>query len=69
MTNKHMIKYNLFKNSGRDSIIDFIRPFENRADFDSSKCGLMEDLSFELYIFFRMFFNPDLEGFSSLNLH
>lgn len=68
-TNNHMIKYNLFKNSGKDTILDFIRPFSKRFDFDCEKCGLMDDISFEIFVFFRNFYNPDLEGFSSLNLH
>jgi hypothetical protein len=64
-----MIEYNQFKSTGRESILDFIRPYAKRADFDISKSGLAEGISFEIYVFFRNFYNPDLENFSSLNLH
>lgn len=52
-----------------DSIIKFIRPMQNRFDFDPVNAGLPEDLSFEVFIFYRTFYNPDLQGFKALNLH
>jgi hypothetical protein len=68
-TNKLMLRNNQYKNSGRESITDFIRPYTRRHDFDCEKCGIAEDVSFEIFVFFRSFYNPDLEGFSTLNLY
>lgn len=68
-TNKHMLKYDLSRNQGRESSNEFVRPYAKRFEFDSINCGLMMDISFEIFVFFRNFYNPDLEGFSSLNLH
>ena len=53
----------------QDSILNFIRPYETRHNFNTMQSGLMKDISFEVYCFYRTFYNPDLEGFSALSLH
>jgi hypothetical protein len=49
--------------------MNFIRPYSKRGDFCGRDASLPEDIPFELLMFFRTFFNPDLEGFSKLKLH
>jgi len=53
----------------QDTILSFIRPFKKRFEFNTFDAGLPDDISFEVYTFFRSFYNPDLEGFSSVSLH
>ena len=52
-----------------DSYLKFVRPWDKRFMFNPNDCGIKEDISFEVYCLFRSFHNPDLEGFSALNLH
>jgi len=49
--------------------MNFIRPYNKRHDFSWRESGLPEDITMEIYIFYRAFYNPDLEGFSQLKLH
>lgn len=53
----------------KESLLTFIRPFAERFNMDTTSSGIMDDISFEVYVFFRSFYNPDLEGFSVLNLY
>jgi hypothetical protein len=50
-------------------IMNFIRDYDKRHEFSWRAAGLPEDISLDIYIFFRSFHNPDLEGFSQLKLH
>lgn len=68
-TNDHIVKYNTMKTAGRNQILDFIRPYNQRHEFNIDKWGLGGFLSFECYVFFRSFYNPDLRNFLSVNLH
>lgn len=56
-------------NSQPQGIMNFIRDFNKRHEFSWRASGLPEDITLDIYIFFRAFHNPDLEGFSQLKLH
>ena len=60
--------------TGRDrsqpqNIGRFLRPANEKGEFNIEQVGLPEGLPFDAYIFFRNFYNPDLEGFLDLDLH
>ena len=57
------------ENQEHENILNFVRPYDKRSDFSTRDSGIPEDITFEIYTFFRAFYNPDLEGFSALNLH
>jgi len=67
-TNKYAVGTSM-RNMQRESILDFVRPYNRRQDFDMDSWGLDQSLTFELYVYFRSFYNPDLKGFLSVNLH
>lgn len=73
-TNEQMYK-NRMRNVSHPSseehfgIMNFIRPYNKRHEFCPRDATLPEDVPFELLVFFRTFFNPDLDGFSRLKLH
>jgi hypothetical protein len=56
-------------NAQPGGILSFIRPYELRHEFSWRESGLPEDITLDIYIFYRCFHNPDLEGFSQLKLH
>ena len=39
----------------------FLRPFHKRKDFSLERHSLPENISFEFYLFFRTFYNPDID--------
>ena len=51
-------------NAQPQGIMNFIRDFDKRHEFSWRASGLPEDITLDIYIFFRAFHNPDLEGFS-----
>ena len=57
------------ENQDYENILNFVRPFDKRLEFSTRESGIPDDITFEIYTFFRAFYNPDLEGFSALNLH
>lgn len=74
-----MINYTyeqMFKNNpnsqdkiDQESILNYIRPFDQRDQFCLTEVGMPEDCCFESYIFYRAFHNPNLKAFSISNLH
>ena len=52
-----------------DTFLKSNRPFKNRFDFKPDEKRLPNDLSFESLSFFRAYYNPEFEGFSSISLH
>ena len=45
----------------RQNIKDQLRPWKQRFDFSQLDVGMPEDITFEIYVYFRSFYNPQIE--------
>ena len=45
-----------------------LRPMKDRCNFSALKVGMPEDITFESYIFYRSFYNPQIEQFQHKKL-
>jgi len=64
-----MYKNRRMQNGRSQSIMNFVKPYAKRKQFCPTKNEIPDGFTLDIFIFYRFFNNPALDGYTSFNLH